>query len=378
MTQLGRGLVSRRLKWCFYSPGARSLNVLLGNTTNAGGAEAQVAHLACVLAEQGHQVALVHGNGRGARTKTVVAGVECYDAVPAWRHPTSIRSFWNLLGAIAPDVLYARLPDDFLWLLGSYARQNDSRFVYALANDLHCQPAHAYDYNAWFHSRVYALGLTSADRIAIQHEGQRTLLKQHLQPRTSRVPNLVRSVRPLPRPFADTVYDAIWVAKIRPVKQLGRFLDLAEALPRLRFAVVGGFDPTVPVELQNTLEQRLRALPNVTFTGAQNAAAVLALIAKSRVLVNTSDFEGFPNTVLESWSAGVPAISLFVDPGGVIGREELGFVSGSMERLIEHVSELAHSEPLNRATGERALAYVTREHTPSAVINALLSAVGPT
>jgi glycosyltransferase involved in cell wall biosynthesis len=363
------------LRWCFFSPGYQSIQVLTGDTRMSGGAEAQVAYLAAALAGLGHEVGLVYGNGRGESHRCVLAGVTCIDAAPSWRHPSSVAAFWQALSFLSPDLLYTRLPSDFIWMLSLFARRHQgARFIYALANDLHCTPWSAYDYKRWFHAPIYALGLMSADLIAIQHDHQGDLVSSRLRDRLVRVPNLVRSTNRIPRAYGATVFDAIWIAKIRPAKRLECFLDLAAALPDHRFAVVGGFDPTVSADLRASLEERLLGLDNLVYFGPQRAAEVSALLAQSRVLVNTSSAEGFPNTMLEAWSAGVPVVSLSVDPGRVLEREQIGFVSGTGARLCGDVSTLAGTESLNLRLGTRGLAYVRRQHSLDAVCDALMQA----
>ena len=151
------------------------------------------------------------------------------------------------------------------------------------------------------------LGLWSAHVIAVQHEHQAQLVRSGLRRRLVLVPNLVRSVSDRARPYSETVYDASWVALIRPEKGLELFLDLADALPDLRFAVAGGFDPLVGNDLRGRLEQRMRGRKNLSFLGPQQARRVRTLLEQSKVLVNTSPAEGFPNTMLEAWSVGRPS-----------------------------------------------------------------------
>ena len=56
--------------------------------------------------------------------------------------------------------------------------------------------------------------------------------------------------------------------------------------------------------------------------------------------VNTADFEGMPNVLLEGWSRGVPALVLRHDPGGVISAYGLGaFAHGSREGLVSLARE---------------------------------------
>lgn len=90
------------------------------------------------------------------------------------------------------------------------------------------------------------------------------------------------------------------------------------------------------------------------------------------MLVNTSSSEGFPITMLEAWSVGAPVVSLSVDPGGVIEREQLGKVSGAQDNLRRDVAALAQSATLNQQLGGNGLAYVRRQHSAEAVYTALM------
>lgn len=369
------GSADRRMRWCFYSPGHRSVKVLGGDTRLSGGAEAQVAHLAAAMARRGHEVSLIYGDGGGRSPPTTIAGVLCLDAAPSWRRPASAVRLWRALKDVSPTVLYARLPDDFLWLVGLISRLHSrTRFIYALAHDDHCKPWSTYRHRPWFHNPLYALGLGSADTIATQHEGQRTRLPRRLRERTVPVPNLLRSFASRPRPLESAKIDALWVAQIRPEKRLERFLDLAGSCPDLRFSVVGGFDATLPGATRSDLERRMRSLSNVTFLGPRQAGEIMMLLEGSKVLVNTSEAEGFPNTMLEAWSVGAPVLSLSIDPGHVIETQGLGRVSRTAAGLQGDLRLLTKNGLLNHQMGQRALDYARRRHNTTTVCDMLESA----
>jgi glycosyltransferase involved in cell wall biosynthesis len=359
---------------CFFSRGYKSIDVLAGDTRTTGGAEAQITYLASALAQMGHDVGLIYGEGTGRSEPHVVGGITCIDAAPLWSRPQSLLKFWQAMSFLSPDLLYARLPSDFVWMMGLFAKcRSGAKFVYALADDRHCNPWRVYDDvpHTFFHGAAYALGLRSADAIAFQHADQVRLVGPHLQSRMVHIPNLVRSFREEPRPFNTTTYDAIWIATMRAEKQVEIFLDLTEALPDFRFALVGNFCPDMSADQNKALEQRIHSLSNLDYLGPQRAPEIMSLLSRSRVLVNTSLAEGFPNTMLEAWSVGVPVVSLSVDPGGVIRREQLGLVSGNRDALQGDIRKVACSETLNWQTGKRALDYVRRKHSRGAVFEAL-------
>jgi glycosyltransferase involved in cell wall biosynthesis len=249
------------------------------------------------------------------------------------------------------------MPSDFLWMMGLYAGlHGDAQFVYAFASDFHCNPWDSINRgvrNRWFHAAAYAVGLRSADVIAIQHDHQSQLVSQSLQNRLIHVPNLVRCISSYPRSYAATRFDAIWIGRIRPQKQVEHFLDLAAAALDCNFAVVGGFGEDLSPSLLDALAERMQSLSNLIYFGPQRASEVLHLLKLSKVLVNTSPAEGFPNAMLEAWGVGVPVLSLFVDPGGVIKRERIGLVSGSNSSLLRDLCTLTSEESLNLEFGSR-------------------------
>ena len=92
--------------------------------------------------------------------------------------------------------------------------------------------------------------------------------------------------------------------------------------------------------------------------------------------INTFTSDGWmhelgPNSMLEAWSLGVPVVSLSVDPGGIIERQGIGFLSGSDLELCNDVRLLTHRASLNDQIGVRALAYVRGRHSLEAVCAAI-------
>ena len=85
------------MKICFLSEGHMSLQVLDGDTSKSGGAEAQVAYLAQDFARMGDHVDLIYGDGSHRADPQLHAGVYCIDAYPAWSKPRSLYSFWSAL-----------------------------------------------------------------------------------------------------------------------------------------------------------------------------------------------------------------------------------------------------------------------------------------
>ena len=73
------------------------------------------------------------------------------------------------------------------------------------------------------------------------------------------------------------------------------------------------------------------------------------------MLVNTSTYEGMPNTFLQAWARGVPTVAT-VDVGASVHR-----VAPTVDQLAEDI-EVAFSDP---SLGARCREYFARQHSPA-------------
>lgn len=124
--------------------------------------------------------------------------------------------------------------------------------------------------------------------------------------------------------------DAVWVANFRKLKRAEWVTNMAHQMSEFSFVLAGG--PTSDKHYYKEMEEESNKLDNVFFLGPRSFAYVNELVGKSRVLLCTSTYEGFPNTFLQAWSKGLPVIST-VDPSGLIAEHHLGEVVQSEEEL---------------------------------------------
>jgi glycosyltransferase involved in cell wall biosynthesis len=107
-----------------------------------------------------------------------------------------------------------------------------------------------------------------------------------------------------------------------------------------------------------SLTSRIHSTPNLEYLGPRSQSEVNGLLARAHVFVNTSLYEGFPNTFIQAWSREVPIASLHVDPDGLLSKERLGlFCAGSEQRLAGAVRELVAAATLRTEFAARG-----REH----------------
>ena len=116
------------------------------------------------------------------------------------------------------------------------------------------------------------------------------------------------------------------------------------------------------------VERAAGSVPNLEVLSGLARADLGSLMDEAVAIVNTSEYEGMPNVLLEGWARGVPALVLHHDPDGVIERHSLGgFAHGSLDRLAEHARSMWSSKHQQREIDERCRAYATERHSAAAV-----------
>jgi glycosyltransferase involved in cell wall biosynthesis len=297
---------------CFVAPHAWPVFSADPHIAQVGGAEVQQAVLARLFAANGYRVSMICLD-YGQADKTVIDGITVHrtfrpDAgLPGLRflHPR-LTGVWRALTNVDADIYYCRAAGMLLGVVTEFCRRHGKRSVYAAASDMDFIPGAGgeirYARDRWLFRR----GLAQVDRIVTQNEVQReSCLARHgresvVIPSCYQPPNGARA-----NAGADCV---LWVGNIRSGKRPQMLLELAARLPHRRFVMVGG-----PGRGDAALYERIRreaaACPNLECTGFLTLAQVERRFDAARVFVNTSEFEGLPNTFLQAWSRGVPTVA---------------------------------------------------------------------
>lgn len=126
--------------------------------------------------------------------------------------------------------------------------------------------------------------------------------------------------------------------KLKGKKRPRLFLELAKRFPNEKFVMVGGKFEKCKEDYES-VEVMAKQIPNLEFKGFLQFKETEEEFSKAKLFVNTSEYEGFPNTFLQAWSRGIPIIS-FIDLDGMIQDFSLGIVVNNMEEMIQKVDDI--------------------------------------
>jgi glycosyltransferase involved in cell wall biosynthesis len=359
------GVLSPKRHICFVAPHAWPVLARDPHLKIMGGAEVQQCILARLFVAHGYRVSMVTMD-YGQPERAVIDGVTVHKTFPPhagvpvlrFLHPR-MTSTWRALREADADIYYYRSASMWLWLVTQFCRRHGRRSVYAGASDVDFLPGIGgqirYARDRW----LYRRGLAAADAIVAQNETQRATCRANV----GRDAVVIPSCYELPARQETASRDCVlWVAMIQPSKRPEILLDIAARLPQRRFVMVGGPRPGA-----EAFYERIRAqaatLPNVEFKGFLPLAQVEPWFDRARVFVNTSAYEGMPNTFLQAWSRGVPTVAT-VD----VGAPGACTVFDDPARAADEIARLFADQAHWHARSAACRACFERRHAPQTVL----------
>ena len=341
-----------------------AFGALTGRDGHLGGVELQTAMLAEYLAGCGWDVSCITWRESSepvmcANNVRILQLCAKDDGVPGIRffHPrwTSLVKAMRQADA---DLYYQNGAEYVTGQVGLFCRLTDRKFVFSAASDSDSDrtlPALPRLREKW----LYRYGLRVADSVIVQTEYQKQAMwsgfgvLSDVLPMPCKIPALERHTE------ESDEARIIWVGRIIRSKRLEMLLEIAERENDLRFDIVGGADGEI--EYAEMLRDRAMRLPNVNWHGRVDHRDVLALYGRARLLLCTSELEGFPNTFLEAWGNGLPVVSTF-DPDGIIGRKQLGVSASNLTDLVDGIRGLIDDYERWQAASRRCRQYFAERH----------------
>lgn len=209
--------------------------------------------------------------------------------------------------------------------------------------------------------------LNNADYIITQTQEQKSLLKQRFGIDSICIAN------PVDLSFTDEITNQnnekhiLWIGKSNRIKRPEKFVSLAKKFNNTKFIMIMNRSDN---EIHETIKSECPA--NLMLYEYVSYFEIEKYFAGAAALVNTSIFEGFPNTFLQAGKYGVPVLSLAVDPEGFILNHETGFcANGRFDSLCEILKNLLQNDDIRSRWSQNIREYVYRKHNLDGRVNEL-------
>jgi glycosyltransferase involved in cell wall biosynthesis len=358
-----------RPRVCFLAPttwpmlsGSRSIPVI-------GGAELQQSVIAPELARRGFDVSMISMDF-GQEEGTYLKGVRLLkmhtpdEGIPVLRylHPR-LTSLWAALKRADADVYYQRCSAAHTGFLAAFGRAHGRRTIHAGASDMDFVPGKQ-DILYTRDRKIYEYGLRNVDRLFVQNPFQQKAALENYGRDSVLIPNCFEAA---PDAHGDPRGYVLWVATVRPSKRPEILREIARRLPQYRFVMVGGSDSDARGRaFAEGAREAMRSLPNTEVHGFLPFLEADRLFNGARLVINTSTYEGFPNTFLQAWSRGVPVVS-FVDTGSRHRGEPVFDVVSQVDQATAAVKRLMSDDNAWEAASRRVKEHFAERHSVAAV-----------
>ncbi|MEI8312180.1 MAG: glycosyltransferase family 4 protein [Verrucomicrobiota bacterium] len=168
--------------------------------------------------------------------------------------------------------------------------------------------------------------------------------------------------------------DLLWVSRCQPIKRPHLFLDLALRLPEARCRMVC---PREDVALWNSVSARAAGIPNVEFIERVPYHEIQRVYDEAKIFVNTSEWEGWPNSFIQSGLGGTALLSLAVNPDRLFETYSLGrFCAGDAERMVEEARTMLRDSTALENMQRESSRFVSEMHDNRKETSAFLAGIG--
>ncbi len=268
-------------------------------------------------------------------------------------------ALYKTLKKIKPDVIYQRVGGIYTGVSACYARHHGAKMVWHISSDMNVTPFRKdmnkarNIVNRFVAKKFLEYGIKNCDAIIAQTKQQDDLLFRHYSRKADRIIANFHEP-PVSFPLANENKLVLWISNIKKLKRPELFIELARSqLSRkdIEFVMIGRLDNS-PWSAQ--IKEMVGATGNLRMTGEISHQEVNEWLHKASLVVNTSMFEGMPNSFIQAWLRKIPVLTMGVDPDNVIKNEGIGAVADDMAGMTENLVKILDDSGLRIAMGRKA------------------------
>ena len=346
-----------------------------------GGSCVRQLALAKGLVSLGHEVGILTWRG----SKQYVGKELDFDLVESYSQNAGIRKFryfyfrlpalFKAVRYYKPDFVFQKGVGNITATMALISKSLKIPFVYMACNDIDADGRYKQRVG-YLDSKAYEYGIKNATKIIAQNSYQKGAFEKRFKSRNiSILHNPVfyeNGELPEPRQFRDRRYVA-WLGVFQPQKNLPALLEIIKKTPKIEYRI-GGMLQTNSRNDIKAVVKKISSQPNVEMIGFLKRHEVIPFLADAIALLNTSHYEGFSNTFLESWLAGTPVITRSIDPDNIISTKGVGIVAEEYAEIPALLRELNGSMNY-QSLARRCRDYVIQNHNAGNIAKAFIDSL---
>lgn len=274
----------------------------------------------------------------GQPTRETIEGVHIIKSVNFKQNPlVGAIKIWRALRKADADMYMIKSVSPGIYIAKLFCRLKKRFFLYRTAHATHCNGEYIKKHPVM--GKMFKGLIKHADIVFAQNQNDSRNLKKTTDADSTVVPNAHR----LCKLQNKEKKNILWVGRSAEFKRPQKFIELAGKFPAENFVMIcqhatGDKEYDHLCQLANNT-QNLQFLQRIPFHEIDE------YFLRAKVLVNTSDAEGFPNTFIQAGKCAAAILSYNVNPDGFMDKYECGLCcGGDQARMAEKLGYLLENE----------------------------------
>jgi glycosyltransferase involved in cell wall biosynthesis len=272
--------------------------------------------------------------------------------------PSRTASLWHAMRKADAAIYLQKAVSWGTFFVAMFCKIHKKAFIYRTATAGECDGSWP---KKFFEQKAFRFSLKQADLVLTQNITDRDNLRSTTGIVAKAIPNGHILVPP-DQCLRDTI---LWVGRSDKIKRPEIFIELAEQMPDEKFTMIcqraTGDDEYDELIARASQAKNLEFIERVPFAEVDN------FFQRAKIFVNTSDFEGFPNTFIQACKCGVSILSLNVNPDDFLNRYKCGlYAKGDRNTFKSMLSELLAGG--SEEYGRNARLYAEQNHDIKRII----------
>ena len=275
--------------------------------------------------------------------------------------PKILKTF-RVLKKINTDICIQRAFGIETFIIALFCKIFRKKFIYMVAHEV--DVSGEYEKRHGLKGKLCTVGMKLADLVIAQHQTQKELLKKEIN-KESIIIKSVYTINQVDKKKSDYI---LWIARSDEWKKPELFLALAQRFGKERFVMICPRAAASP-DLFNKIKRESKKIANLKFIDYIPFKKNDLYFQKAKILINTSEHEGFPNTFIQAAKNRTPILSLRVNPDGMLEKYKIGMcANGNFEKMIEQLKILLENKKLWQEMLENGYKYAKENHDIKKII----------
>ena len=356
-------LNNKKIRICIVSPFGYPLYYKNNNSRFGGGAAVQLYLIAIELVKNEKYLINIITGRDGINNEKIAEfhNIKIFNILPLkktiYNIIKTIFIFFIYFKKINPDIIIQRASSPFTGICSFYCKFFKKSFIYSIAHEI--------DVNGEFENRgiagkMYRFGIDNATFIIAQNEDQVLQLQKYKQKKITNI-KVIKNAYEIKDVNMGKKSSILWVARCDDWKRPELFLKLAENFPNEKFVMICPKGANIPYWIK--IFHSAKTLKNLTFHEFIPFHEIDQFFRAAKIFVNTSVFEGFPNTFIQASKNRTPIISLKVNPDNFLTLYKCGFsCNDDFNKMVGNLEELLEDSDLYLEYSQNSFDYAKKNH----------------